>query len=166
MLKTSQWKLSPSSWNVTEFISELQIPFKLLHNIIQVACGGFYQLFTQWIWSVWTPCCAHTYPLWLLHPRAFFLSIFLSFSFWFWVSLSFTEFPAPSQAPCCDPLLNILYNLNLPAVYSTDYWSTTSWIHWDLCLLYGYTSMSGISYECVWHWSMCLWFVSCVSTED
>ncbi len=32
------------------------------------------------------------------------------------ISLSFAEFPAPCWAPCCDPLLNILYHLNLPAV--------------------------------------------------
>ncbi len=32
------------------------------------------------------------------------------------ISLSFAEFPAPCWAPCCDPLMNILYHLNLPAV--------------------------------------------------
>lgn len=60
-----QWKVSPSSWDVTEFISELHIPFKVLHNIIQVFVWAFISYsHSGRIWSVWTPCCTQTYPLW------------------------------------------------------------------------------------------------------
>lgn len=66
------------------------------------------------IWSFWTPCCAHTYTL----CGNFTASLF---SFWgffiLFLGLDLAVFCwAPYWAPCCDPLLNILYHLNLPAV--------------------------------------------------
>lgn len=100
--------------------------------------------------------CSHISSVVTPPPRCFLSGYF------FYHSLSgsgsrclLLNFQPPCWAPCCDPLLNILYHLNLPAVIP----QTAEVLPHESTETSGYTSMPCISYVCVLHWSMCLLFV-------